>query len=451
MKKLNILLSAALVLGLAACDDKSDLGIPQTNPQLGLMTADGVTLAYGDDVAGNAISLGDFKDKNINVIKLVEAVDLPEDATISYVMEVATNENFTDAQKLTVTDGAVAANDWEDAYLNIVGKSPLPVTNWIRFAGYVHDGNSIARLGGPDFYYLAKSLSVTPYDLQLPVEASYNLVLGGQTYKMDHSSKHQYDDPVFSYIVDVTAEQANNGLEWAITTDNGQEYGVAETGEPTDLSGSLVANGPKGIITLAGTVKVEVNMLDLTYTISSAFPYMYTPGPANGWSFNDNMLLSTTDYINYGGFVYVDGEFKLTGQANWDPLNWGGDDNGNMVRGGDNIKVDPSGLYYVTANINELKYTLTHITTIGMIGGFNGWGGDVAMTPENDGKVWKGTLTLEEKSEWKFRCNNGWDVNLGGSADNLVNGGDNLVSEAGTYEVTLNLATLPYTCTIVKK
>ena len=452
MKKINILLSAALVLGLAACDDKSDLGMEQTNPQLGLMTADGVTVAYGSDVAGDALSLSAHKDGNINVITLTEAKDLPEGATISYVMEIASKQDFSDAKKLDVVKDQVAANDWENVYLDIIGKSPLPQTNWIRFAAYVHDGNSVARLGGRDFYYATKSLTVTPYDLGLPVEASYNLVLGDRTVKMDHSSKHQYDDPMFSYIFDVTAEQAANGLEWYIVSEGGQEFGVSDAGEPTDASGSLMEDGPRGVITQAGTVKVEVNMLDLTYSITSAFPYIYTPGPANSWSFENNMLLSTTDYVNYTGFVYVDGEFKMTGQAGWSPLDWGGDADGNMVPGGPNIKVETSGLYYVTANLTDLKYTITHITAIGLIGGFNNWGGDVEMTPSADFKTWTADIEVAEPTEWKFRMNNGWDVNLGGAADNLTVGGDNLKFDAaGTYTVTLNLGTLPYTYTAVKK
>lgn len=456
MKKLNILLSATLVLGLAACDDKSDLGIMQTNPQLGLMTADGVTVAYGDDIAGDALSLAAHKDGNINVIKLVEAKNLPEDATISYVMEIASKEDFSDARKLDVKNDQVAANDWENIYLDLIGKSPLPQTNWIRFAAYVKDGNSIARLGGRDFYYAAKAISVTPYDLQLPVEASYNLVIGGQTFVMDHSSKHQYDDPVFSYIFDVTAEQASNGLEWYITTQGGMEYGISSDNVPNDESGKLMEGGAHGVITRAGSVKVEVNMLDLTYSITPAFLYIYTPGPANGWSFENNMLLTTSDYINYDGFVYIDQEFKLTGQAGWEPLNWGDNGKGGLSLGGANIKVDPSGLYYVTANLNELTYTLTHISSIGLIGGFNEWKEDVMMTPSADFKTWTGELTTTaENQEWKFRMNGDWTVNLGASKENpanLIIGGDNLkIAEPGTYTVTLNLGTLPYTCTVEKK
>jgi hypothetical protein len=54
--------------------------------------------------------------------------------------------------------------------------------------------------------------------------------------------------------------------------------------------------------------------------------------------------------------------------------------------------------------------------------------------------------------EWKFRANDGWDINLGGSLSNLTQGGDNIVcSEAGTFTITLDLSSLPYTATVVKQ
>ena len=74
------------------------------------------------------------------------------------------------------------------------------------------------------------------------------------------------------------------------------------------------------------------------------------------------------------------------------------------------------------------------------------------MTPSADFKTWTADIEVAEPTEWKFRMNNGWDVNLGGAADNLTVGGDNLKFDAaGTYTVTLNLGTLPYTYTAVKK
>ena len=54
--------------------------------------------------------------------------------------------------------------------------------------------------------------------------------------------------------------------------------------------------------------------------------------------------------------------------------------------------------------------------------------------------------------EFKFRANNEWTINLGGSMDDLQQDGGNLASPgAGTYKVILDLSTLPYVCILEKK
>ncbi len=61
-------------------------------------------------------------------------------------------------------------------------------------------------------------------------------------------------------------------------------------------------------------------------------------------------------------------------------------------------------------------------------------------------------MTVSAAGEYKFRCDNDWAINLGGSLDNLTFGGDNLnFTEAGTYTVTLDLSKVPYSATVVKK
>ncbi|HBC20740.1 MAG TPA: hypothetical protein DC009_01280, partial [Porphyromonadaceae bacterium] len=103
MKTTNILLSAALILGLASCDDKSDLGIMQENPQLAIMSANGITVEFGDDLKGDALNLPDYENKEIDVIKLVEAKDLPEDAAIDFELQVSPSEDFSTYSTLKVT------------------------------------------------------------------------------------------------------------------------------------------------------------------------------------------------------------------------------------------------------------------------------------------------------------------------------------------------------------
>jgi len=241
MKTTNILLSAALILGLASCDDKSDLGIMQENPQLAIMSANGITVEFGDDLKGDALNLPDYENKEIDVIKLVEAKDLPEDAAIDFELQVSPSEDFSTYSTLKVTDGKVKANDWDNAFIEMLGKAPTTRENWVRFAVYANSESEHIRMGGADFYYAAKKLNVTPYDLKLPVEHLYYLCLtenGNSTYTaLTHSTRHQYDDPTFSLLFEVTPEQVAAGLEWSIVpesayTSHSTHFGVSETGEP---------------------------------------------------------------------------------------------------------------------------------------------------------------------------------------------------------------------------
>ena len=65
-----------------------------------------------------------------------------------------------------------------------------------------------------------------------------------------------------------------------------------------------------------------------------------------------------------------------------------------------------------------------------------------ALTSD-DNLIWKGTIEFKG-GEFKFRCNDDWDVNLGGDMQNLTPGGANIASPGeGTYEVTLNLSQAP--------
>ena len=110
------------------------------------------------------------------------------------------------------------------------------------------------------------------------------------------------------------------------------------------------------------------------------------------------------------------------------------------------------GLYYCIVDVNNLTYSATLITSYGAIGGFNNWGAQTVMTPSSDFLTWTGEVTFSEGDEWKFRGNDNWDINLGGEATNLVWNGANLMAPgAGTYELTLSFASLPYPCTWVKK
>ena len=102
-------------------------------------------------------------------------------------------------------------------------------------------------------------------------------------------------------------------------------------------------------------------------------------------------------------------------------------------------------------NVEILEQTDTggggvEIAALGVVGsGYNNWGnyadGFFYTTDTPDEYVSYVTLV---DGEIKFRVNNDWGVNYGGSGGTLVQDGDNIPVTAGTYKITVNLADLSY-------
>lgn len=477
MKKLGIFCAALLALGFASCDDKSDLGIAQTNPQETVMSANGVTVDFGSGIAGNTLDLTDYLDYNINtpgtpipVIKLVEATDLPEGATISYVMQLSADENFSNPANIEVKDGCVSPEEWDAWYRGALGKSPVAKDNWVRFAAYISYNGQLNRVGTEDTWFAAKKLLVTPVPLDITIEDQYYLIgtINGWALAADYPMKSMavypesvYDNPNFTITVEITEEQAAAGWWWKVASKSAVEAsnwdGIIlgpETNGDENLEGMLVdVNAQAGCIKEAGTFMLTINLMDMTYEFKK-LSYLYTPGNSNGWNQLSSQLLSYDAEAGvYKGLAYLDGEFKFSNEPNWNGTNYGSTGTEGTLStdpGAGNLTAE-AGLYYIEVNVDELTYKMTPITTWGMIGDFNSWGSSEALTPSADFLTWTGTLTIPSDGGWKFRANDGWDINLGGALSNLTWGGDNIMSGAGTYDVTLNLATLPYTATVVKK
>lgn len=203
----------------------------------------------------------------------------------------------------------------------------------------------------------------------------------------------------------------------------------------------------------------DITILPFEFTVAS-FQYLYTPGDANGWSFDKCQRLFTDldnndeAYVIYKGLAKFENQYKYVSTDNWDyGLNFGaGEEEGTLSTdsAAGNILVDETGLYYSVVNVNELTYTNDYIETVGIVGSATEgqWDVSTPLTTE-DYLIWEGEVHLVP-GEYKFRCNNAWDVNLGGTSENLEFNGANLVfdGEEGTYVVTLDLTTLPYTCTV---
>ena len=446
MKKISIMLLAALALGFTACEDEST-AIPQSNPQEPIMSAEGIVVAPVDSVPAFDLKALADAEADAAVLNVVEAQNLPAVGDLTFVMQLSKTEDFAAVQEIAtaVVNNQVCVDpaDWQAAHLKVLGKNPKTQDAYVRFAAYVVNGTSSVRIGNPNLYYGAHKVSVTPFPAAVTIEDSYSLVInGGETIAMNHTGD-VYDNPVFTAKVDVTEAQ-----EWAV---KGAQLTYAPVADETSAEfGTLVAGEGWGVMPV-GTWLLTVNMETLTYSFSSAVENLWTPGDANGWNHGGSQMLFTNNYTEYMGFANLSPSgFKFTSAADWNHTNYGdaGEEGKLSTDGGaGNLTVAEKGLYWCKVDIAALTWSATKIETIGVIGGFNGWSESLPLTSE-DGLFWTGTITLNEGDDYKFRCNNDWAINLGGADEyNLVPDGANLKAPStGTFTITLDLSVVPYAC-----
>ncbi len=108
----------------------------------------------------------------------------------------------------------------------------------------------------------------------------------------------------------------------------------------------------------------------------------------------------------------------------------------------DGVAITPpkAGYHVLDVDVNALTYAFTEMQ-IGLVGSAtpNGWDvPDQKMDYDQATGTWSITLDLVV-GEMKFRLNDGWAWNLGGTTDNLVHNGDNIAVEAGNYTITLTI------------
>lgn len=489
MKKIAILSALAICLGLTSCDDNDIIGIPE-NAQQPVFEAKNLTMAPTAEVTGKTVDLTVYNDAN-KVIPVVDvtATDFPTDYNLDFVMQISKDPSFgrfaeveTEMQGNVLT---VAPDDLQSAYYSAISKGPKAKDIYVRYAAFAVDpknDNNQIRIGNPDFYFAPgkdgyQTINILPFPSTLVIEDAYYL-LGtindwsvANAIKFSHSDENVYDDPVFSLKVDITPDQAASGWWWKIVPQSTYEtgnwvdadnasFGVAVNGDEA-AEGALVGRTATedcgaGCYKVAGPMLFKINMEEGSYEISLAIEKLYTPGGANSWSQVDSDCLFTTDYVNYAGYAHVS-EFKFTSAPNWDGINYGFADEGKLSTdgGAGNITAPAPGFCFVQANIASLTYSISApVTTYGLIGGATpgGWDASTALTPSANEMVWEGDVAMKG-GEYKFRANDAWDINLGGSLDNLTQDAGNLMftEPDGTYHVVLDLSTYPAKATFTKK
>ena len=490
MKKFALYSAAAiLAFSFVACDGYEEPNPqPQTNPQEAVLETSAVQVA--SSVVSDPYVLEAMNDAGLNIVLAsVEAPTLPSDYNLAAEVQI-TNNGFERTALVPATivpvgdryEVQISPDDLQGVYFNNISKGPKAKDVQMRFLlkTVLGEGKNVqeAYVGGPSNFYGPYTLTVQPFPSSFVIEQNYYL-LGtinnwsvANAIKFTHSGKDPYDDPVFTIKVDVSAEDAASGWWWKIVpestyvTGNWVEadnaaFGVAENGSDAPeglLVGRTAAEDcGAGCLKQDGQLLLTINLEEGTYAFTSAVDFLYTPGDANGWSQTSSQLLSTSDYANYSGYAMLSPNgFKFSSAPDWDHINYGAaDEEGKLsVDGGaGNLSVSEKGLYWCNVNTASLTYSVTLINTIGVIGDAtpNGWNGSTALTPDESGLIWTGEIEFGG-GEFKFRANDDWGVNLGGSLSDLSQDGPNIASPgAGIYTVTLDLSKLPYSCSVVKK
>ena len=476
---------AALALGFTACDDVQDVvSVPQTNPQETIMSADGVTVAPGETLAGGSVNLQNLKDNEAKaaVLDLVTLENFPSKATAKVVMEISATDDFAAVQTVetVVTDSVayVAPADWQAAHLALYGKNPMERTSYVRYAIYAQEGTSLVRIGYDEetmtpLYYGASSVLVTPFNPEVWIEEAYYVVVNGDkaaATALVCVGEDRFDTPKFKGTFTAAA-----GDNWQVYPQSAMDASAAVYGpEAEDAKTGALVEGTSGVIAEAGDYVVSVNMEEMTYSVAAAIQTLYVG--RNGGSVvpaRKPLMVSTEDYVTYQGYIYPkDGAFRFfTAQSSKSNSYGMVADAVATVENKYHFSVDleyPSstpitlGLeeagmkaampMWATLDANALTLKAYAIETIGIIGDAtaDGWNSDVDMTTE-DYVVWTATDVVLTDATIKFRANDGWDVNWGGSADNLQPNADNIPVTAGTYDITLDFSKAPYTCTLTAK
>lgn len=435
-----------------------------------------------------AIALPGFSVQGTTELKLAEANDsvavftpsidvtqLPTGAVVDQyrIQLTADKENATPVILEASKDGKVLTSALQAQIEKDFGKRPeLRKYNAVVYADVMQ---------GTQASLLEAKTEVTAIPVAPFIDKAYYLIgdmCGWDAAKIlpfNHSDKDVYDDPEFTIMFSTTAE--NN--HWKIITQTNKDagnvwiegptgvVGVEKNGDPS-MEGKLITTKPQaGKLEKQGLYKMTINMMDYTFKIEEIAPEYYLVGALQGWNNNPasgmKSILYPKDVMNQSYTT------KWTGDANLKI--WMGKEFGDWSKaigtekdadqspsgtlgGGGAIKCpEPNAFYTFAVDFGKNTYTWTKLDnqtpkeykTVGLIGNFNGWGGDEAMAQVTPHNWYLQGLTVKESGEIKFRADNDWKDDWGGGFDlndtnsgTLVYKGGNMKIAAGTYNVFMN-------------
>ena len=446
----KILLGMTLLMAMVSCtEDYTDWGNPQTNPQ-----EEAVAFGNGSVAPVDVINLADVKTEKVKVASIVA----PTSSDAAYKPNYKIN---FDGQTFDIdAEGNMAKADLVNYIVEKFGKRPSERDIDATLDAWVNNGSTAVKMATSEKFQV-KAIPEAPV-----IEEGYYLVgdmfttedVNGWTKEaakaFKHSDKDVYEDPVFT----ISFETKKPDQYWKIipkkNIDADDLWAAGVVGPKVDGDDSmtgLLTNGEAkaGKIAKAGKYKLTINMMDYSYTLEEVNydPFIYFMGATDGWTNAEQKLALVDDAKGvYTGYLYCadpngwGNQFKFQRVAgSWDnEINSGAFStfSGAATSEGGNIGVNAGeGVYYFDVNLGEGTIKATKVETMGMIGGFNNWDGDAVMTWNAEEYCFEATNAGVTADGWKFRVNGGWDINLGGSINNLTAGGDNLTVAGNTVKL----------------
>lgn len=441
-------------MSMVSCtEDFTDWGNPQTNSQ-----KEAVAFGNGSVAPVDVINLADVNTEKVKVASIVAPTSSNAAYTPNYKI------NF-DGQSFDIdADGNMATAELTSYIVDKYGKRPTERDIDATLDAWVSNGSTAVKMATSATFQV-KAIPEAPV-----IEEGYYLVgdmfttiegeteISGWTKEsakaFKHSDKDVYEDPIFT----ISFETKKPDQYWKIipkkNIDSGDIWAAGVVGPKVDGDDSmtgLLTNGDAkaGKIAKAGKYKLTINMMDYSYTLEEVNydPFIYFIGATDGWTKAEQKLALVDDAKGvYTGYLYCadpngwGNQFKFQRVAgSWDnEINSGAFStfSGAATSEGGNISVNAGeGVYYFDVNLGEGTITATKVETMGMIGTFNNWDGDAVMTWNAEEYCFEATNVGVTADGWKFRVNGGWDINLGGSLNNLTAGGDNLKVAGNTVKL----------------
>ena len=368
-----------------------------------------------------------------------------EDPIFTIVINAAEGDTWFAIGDDEACDAIANNGDWSKLFGTTDGNGQNGLTGKMDRRYNLSDDGSFCVPAGNKKIKITLNMMTYTYTIE-PVNIAENYYLIGgpgnwdssKNQKFSHSNKDVFEDPVFTYVF-----ESNGGEMWFAFGDDEAIDAVGEgvwnklygtKGDSKDLSGSfdrrynLDGDHSFCVDGSAKLYRFSINMAEMTYEITplNFSEYVYFIGATDGWQAADQKLASPSFDGIYTGFVYCadpngwGNQFKFQRVAG----SWDNEINSatftsitgdfGTVDGNTNIEAKAGeGVYYVKLDLANLTLDAVKVSTMGIIGDFNGWGGDVEMTWNATDYCFEATNAGVNANGWKFRINGDWGINLG--------------------------------------